>query len=1172
MKTRGAVRALSAIGVVLLAACGGDGGDQPALPPATAPVSAPGVATIGSSGGLVRSDDGAEVSFPPGALTAATTIRVARDGTGAPPLPPAAAAAGAIYAITPHGGAFDTHVEVAIPIEPRAFAADEQLVLLTASPGDAGWTLLSNASFASGKLRAPVMKFSFFRAVVLRGVVVPQLVTSVDDMNNLGIDGARQIAPDQVMEPRPTSFSSGGWDATFVARLRFPAGRLSAAGENGLPPRACLPANLDSSGAAFRFMRDGEIRSPVVRSVRLPYTAVDYPRFENEFSWSGRSLNLNRMSAYHFYGQDTPRVGGFGSEGTAQPPANNRIDDDLLTWRGVVPLTSADNGRVRVDVTIPTDCGLFIEAAPLAFRLNLLPASGFVGYQPLQTVVTGTQGSDQALVFADFAALGSAFRLEYSASLENWQAISIPAQLQPAGSYRGAPTYSVTLANLVPAMAGYYRAYGCDATAPARCVLGYPIELRVQPDQPGFIQQPPAAPAVRAGDRVQLRVAVSTRLKPAVRWQKRNLVLATFGQSGWTDVPAADFTVADLFTGGPGIDSEMRFTAATADHGMQYRAVIESSAWMLTSEPATLSVVETVGAPQILAQPSSLTVATGSTAVFVATVGGTPPFSYQWRRNGVSMAGANTATLTLNNVTNADAGSYTLEVSNSAGSITSAAALLVVGSGTPVAQPPQITAAPASLTVNEGNAASFAVSVSGTGPYTYAWRKNGAPIAGATGASYSIAATTPADAGSYSVRISNAQGSVDSAAATLSVLATPVPPPPVAPTLVTPPVGLAVQPGGGATFAVAVSGTGPFSYQWQRNGVNIAGATGPVLHLPSVSGNDAGQYSVAVMNAAGAVASTPVPLIVIGAPEISQQPTDASVAAGSTASFVVAANGPGLRYQWLRNGVAIAGATGDRYTTPSLALGDSGASYAVIVYNGAGIAFSATATLTVQPAVTAPGFTVQPVNVTVNAGQSAVLQFGLAGSAPFSVQLQRLVSGDFVSVGDPVQIASSGAASVTSPTLQVADSGHAWRVVVSNSAGSMISASVNVFVNDPACTVTVAGTPQAVNGQFCPNGIGTNAVLTINFRTVHRVAWQEVTPDRFEGITVDYDPATGAVYDLSYGLSDRLNLLTYFCSGNCNGAQVNLGLRELVLDSTVVRSGTPSATLTGRLSVPLPPP
>ncbi len=93
------------------------------------------------------------------------------------------------------------------------------------------------------------------------------------------------------------------------------------------------------------------------------------------------------------------------------------------------------------------------------------------------------------------------------------------------------------------------------------------------------------------------------------------------------------------------------------------------------------------------------------------------------------------------------------------------------------------------------------------------------------------------------------------------------------------------------------------------------------------------------------------------------QPAAASVIEASTATFTVTATGAALRYQWLRNGLTIAGATSASHTTLATALADSGAVYGVLVYNGAGLLLSQPAVLTVTPAPVVP--------VPANAGKLA---------------------------------------------------------------------------------------------------------------------------------------------------------------------------------------------------------
>jgi len=83
---------------------------------------------------------------------------------------------------------------------------------------------------------------------------------------------------------------------------------------------------------------------------------------------------------------------------------------------------------------------------------------------------------------------------------------------------------------------------------------------------------------------------------------------------------------------------------------------------------------------------------------------------------------------------------------------------------------PSITTQPASTTVTVGQTATFSVTASGTYPLAYQWQKNSANISGATGTSYTTAATVSGDNGAkFDVVVSNSMGSATSSMATLTV-------------------------------------------------------------------------------------------------------------------------------------------------------------------------------------------------------------------------------------------------------------------------------------------------------------------------------------------------------------------------------------------------------------------
>src|SRR5467141_189777 len=232
-------------------------------------------------------------------------------------------------------------------------------------------------------------------------------------------------------------------------------------------------------------------------------------------------------------------------------------------------------------------------------------------------------------------------------------------------------------------------------------------------------------------------------------------------------------------------------------------------------------------APSLVTQPSSKTVTVGQPATFSALATGTAPLSYQWQKNGTGISGATSSSYTTPATTSGDNGAtFVAVVSNSAGSVTSNAAMLTVS---PAAVAPTISGQPANQTVTTGQPATFSVVASGTAPLTYQWRKNGTGISGATSSTYTTPATTSADNGATFVAvISNSVGSATSNPATLTVNSTQV-----APSITTQPASQSVSVGQTATFTVAATGTAPLTYQWRKNGTSISGATSSTYTTPA---------------------------------------------------------------------------------------------------------------------------------------------------------------------------------------------------------------------------------------------------------------------------------------------------------------------------------------------------
>jgi len=318
-------------------------------------------------------------------------------------------------------------------------------------------------------------------------------------------------------------------------------------------------------------------------------------------------------------------------------------------------------------------------------------------------------------------------------------------------------------------------------------------------------------------------------------------------------------------------------------------------------------------APVIGTHPTSQTVGAGSNVTFGVAATGSATLTYQWRKDSVPLAGATAATLSLTGVSAANVGAYTVVVSNDLGSVTSNAASLSLASAPPsgggggggggvVIPPPSpnpsapvIVQQPTGRSIFVGQSTTFTVVADtpvtsggdGTPRFTYQWRKDATALAGATNASYTISAAALADAGTYTVVVTNSAGSATSAGAKLEVTVAP------AFAIVTPPVSQTVDEGARAAFTVVASGVGPITYQWRKNSVAIPGATSATFTLAAATATDAGNYTV-VVTQPGTTALTSVAATLTVRPAVYAGSYFGSFASGGAFALLVRSNQTGV--------------------------------------------------------------------------------------------------------------------------------------------------------------------------------------------------------------------------------------------------------------------------------------
>jgi len=364
-------------------------------------------------------------------------------------------------------------------------------------------------------------------------------------------------------------------------------------------------------------------------------------------------------------------------------------------------------------------------------------------------------------------------------------------------------------------------------------------------------------------------------------------------------------------------------------------------------EPSVfVSTTITIAAPVITAQPASQHACTGGAILLSVTAAYAT--SYQWNFNSAPIPGATGSTYTVSMAAAANAGNYSVTVTNGVSSVTSSVAVVAVGS--------TITSNPSSLTIHPTQTALFSLSAQGLSPFTYQWYQipsggtTGVAIAGATSSSY----TTPPVDLSYdgtqyyaTVTDSCAGSPLTSSIAALSVTAGNV-----SPIIVTQPLGQSVTAGSTPTFTVVATGTATLTYQWyvipagHTAGTAISGATSASYTLPATAttaGNDQDKYYVIVSNGFGQAVSEPATLAVGNGIllQITGQPVTQYVDVGASATYeVTAVSSLPLTYQWYMAApgsavfTAISGATSSTYTVDNTVATQSGTVFYAVVSNG----------------------------------------------------------------------------------------------------------------------------------------------------------------------------------------------------------------------------------------------
>jgi uncharacterized repeat protein (TIGR03803 family) len=700
-----------------------------------------------------------------------------------------------------------------------------------------------------------------------------------------------------------------------------------------------------------------------------------------------------------------------------------------------------------------------LNATNVSYAISLVVTNNAGNYSVVVTNLAGSVTSSNAVLAVilsptsqtNYANRTATFTATtFSPELLNYQWQKNGTNLLNGGNISGATNSTLIIANLSDADAAIYSAVVSDVYS---SVTTSNATLTVI--DPPIITAQPTNLVVLPGTNATFGISLTGTAPLRYQWQ--------FNGTNILNATNAIYAIPSVATSNAGY----------------YAIVITNLADNVTSSNAVLTVV---------LSPTSQTNCASSTATFTAAAFSPESLNYQWQKNGTNLvnggniSGSTNNSLTIANVSDADAAIYSAVVSDAYSSVTTSNATLTV------IDPPIITTQPSNLVVLPGTNAAFGISLTGTVPLRYQWQFNGTNILNAMNATYAISSVVTTNAGFYSLVVTNLAGSAVSSNAALSVVLSPT--------------SRTNYASSTATFTVTAFGPESLNYQWQKNstnlvdGGNLSGATNSTLTIVSISDADAAIYSAVVSDNFSSVTTSNAVLTVNDLLFIATQPLSQTIGVGSNVTFTAKAYGaPPLIFQWYYSnspaGSPTSGTNVSSYTLTNVHTNQSG-NYSVQVINGNANVMSSNAVLTVK--VFSPSIRLQPASQTAMIGSNVSFNVSVGGTAPFHYQW-RFNSANILNATNAIY------------AFQVVGATNAgnYSVVVTNSAGSVTSSNavLTVFV-PPAVTLQfLAGYPLLkLNGMLSSNFVvqyntdlaGTNWINLLSLTNLSASPYQFLDP------------------------------------------------------------------------------
>ncbi|XP_069115359.1 hemicentin-1-like isoform X2 [Argopecten irradians] len=589
-------------------------------------------------------------------------------------------------------------------------------------------------------------------------------------------------------------------------------------------------------------------------------------------------------------------------------------------------------------------------------------------------------------------------------------------------------------------------------------------------------------------------------------------------------------------------------SANSADSGT-YRCYAINSVGTGQSALTTLSVTGSI--PSVTVSQTSYSVSVGTTVTLSCSVSANPSYTNVfWQRN----VGSGTQTVTIDNVNfsgsavsspsltvittdTGDAGTYTCFATNSVGTGQGSTISLAVTGNIP-----SVSISQSFYSVNTGTSVTLTCSVSANPSHSSVyWQRNvgsgtqtvaidNVNFSGATVSSPSLTVLSadPGDSGSYTCFATNAIGTGQSSATTLSVSGS-------IPSVSVTQSAYSITTGSSITLGCSVSGNPTVtSVYWQRNtgsgsqsitidNVKFSGATvsTPSLTVNSASSSDAGSYTCFAVNSVGTGQSATTLSVSGSVPTVSISQSGYSVTTGTsiTLSCSVSASPSHTSVFWQRNvgsgtqtvTIDNVNFSGSSVNSPSLTVisadtSDSG-SYTCFATNSVGTGQSGSTTLTVSGSL--PSVVVSQTSYAVTTGQSVTLACQVSGNPSVtSVAWQRTQNGVTTTLtitGSKYSGSSTSVPSLTISNVASSDNGN-YVCTATNAVGTGTSNTVVLAVSGTVPSVAISQSSYSVT-----TGTSVTLACTVSANPSHTsVFWQRNVGSGTQSVTIDNINFSGA--------------------------------------------------------------